>query len=120
MNSDWSGRSYSADRLAAFTRVGAAVELASLRHSNEFDQFIPWFVLALAAVGIVVLTVRRSPPTALIAHPDRVVHADGIPARLRTAVSPSDVPDQCFSILTGPARRVTDRNAIATITASSA
>ncbi|QSE84865.1 hypothetical protein [Rhodococcus koreensis] len=39
--------------LAAFTCVGAALELASLRHWNEFDQFIPWFVLAPVAVGIV-------------------------------------------------------------------
>lgn len=74
--------------LAAFTCVGAVLEPASLCHWRRIRPVHPLVRLALVVVGIVVLPVRRSPPTALIARPDRVVHADGIPARRRTAAGP--------------------------------
>lgn len=53
--------------VAAGTCVGAALELAMLRHWKGTDQLIPWFVLAALAAGIVAVALVPTRPVLLAA-----------------------------------------------------
>ena len=44
--------------LAAAGIVGTAIELATIRHWDSTEQLTPWFVLAIAAVGVLAVAIR--------------------------------------------------------------
>lgn len=49
--------------LAAAGIVATLVELATLRHWTTTTQLVPWLVLAVLAIGVIVVAVRPSPRT---------------------------------------------------------
>ena len=53
--------------LAGASVVGIALELASLRHWNGFDQLIPWICIAVVGVAVLVQWFRPSPLSVLAA-----------------------------------------------------
>jgi hypothetical protein len=52
---------------AVLLSIGTFIELASLRHWNDLEMFVPWIVAAAVIVGAVLLWTRPSTSTAWLA-----------------------------------------------------